>query len=149
MTKGEVMNIIKSVTVRVMARIRTRITDQVIDQAFNQVKDIVMTYIRAYEGVPKDGYKIARHKIGSTDNSKNWAKYWEEHHPSHHFPSEPHECPSCLLKKDDFVGGHVIIENKTYILPVCRECNSTYKNSNAHNHAFYVKMEEVVCAPED
>ena len=64
-------------------------------------------------GFSRKGYKIARHKIGTTDSSKNWKEYWEERHPSHHFPSEPHECPSCLFERDDFVGGHVIIEDAT------------------------------------
>ena len=109
----------------------------------------IILFIRANLGVPRPGFEIAHHKTNTSYDSINWSKYWEEHHPSHHFPSKPHTCPSCLKEQDDFVGGHVIVNNKTYILPVCRKCNSEYKNSKAERHAFYIKMEETVRAPED
>lgn len=110
---------------------------------FNQ-----LSFYFAKIGVQKHGYKIARHKKHTSDDI-NWSKYWEENHPSHHFPSDPHVCPSCLTKETDFVGGHVIVNGETYILPVCRKCNSRYKYSKADKHAFYIKMEETVRAPKD
>lgn len=143
MTKGEVMNLIKSVI--------DRETDRMIDRVINQVMDIIMTHTRAYEGVPKDGYKIARHKIGSTDTSRNWIEYWEENNCQKYKVSSlvSYPCPSCLMMKKDLVGGHVVSEDKTYITPVCRECNSKYKKGNAREHAFYVKEEYMVHAPKD
>lgn len=95
-------------------------------------------------GVPKRSHQIAYHKTNSTDNTEVWKDFWAENHSSHHFPSEPHICPSCLLQKNDFVGGHVVINGKTCIVPVCRECNSKYKGDEADEHAFYVRNEDVL-----
>lgn len=80
----------------------------------------------------------------STDDTEIWKNYWAKHRPSHHFPSEPHKCPSCLKICNDFVGGHVISEGHKYIIPVCRKCNSTYKEAKANKHFFYVKSEDMV-----
>ena len=108
-----------------------------------------LIFHKAEIGIPQQGYSIVRHMRDSTDDSEIWKEYWEENHPSHHFPSEPHECPSCLSLKKDFVGGHVVSENDTHIIPVCRECNSTYKGDKADNHFFYVKSEDMVRVPQN
>lgn len=100
-------------------------------------------------GVKRDGYVIAQHAVGSTDNSEIWKDYWEKQHSSHHFPSAPHICPSCLLKRNKFIGGHITSDEKTYIIPVCKKCNDTYKNNEADSHFFYVKQEDMVRVPED
>lgn len=108
-----------------------------------------IAFILAKIGCYIEGYKIAKHMKESTDDTDIWKDYWEEHHPSHHFPSEPHICPSCLTLKDDFVGGHLIIDDKTFIVPVCRSCNSTYKGEKADGHFFYVREQDMVRAPEN
>lgn len=99
-------------------------------------------------GFPREGYSIVKHAVNSTDDSDVWKNYWEEHHDSHHFPSEPHVCPSCLIERDDFVGGHVVYEGELYIVPVCKNCNSEYKGQKAGEHSFYVKTSDMVPAPE-
>lgn len=104
----------------------------------------VVVFVLAKIGTERSGYSIVRHKKDSTDDSHVWKEYWEEHHESHHFPSEPHICPSCLLLKDDFVGGHVVCDNETFIIPVCRECNSEYKGDKADEHPFYVATGDMV-----
>lgn len=104
----------------------------------------------ARSGYYREGYKIARHKIGSTDDSVNWKEYWKKNHrQKQNIPLELYRCPSCLMLKDDIVGGHIVVDDKTYIIPVCRECNSKYKGQNAREFAFYVKEEDMVRAPED
>lgn len=119
------------------------------EKQLQKIIEVKVQFELAKAGVVRDGYVIAQHAIGSTDDSKNWMDYWEKNHPSHRFPSEPHICPSCLLKRKKFIGGHIVSNDKTFILPVCKECNDTYKNNKANNHFFYVKQEDMVRAPED
>ncbi len=117
-----------------------------------QLRDIIkrkVLFTLAGKGFNISGFSIVRHMKDSTDDSEIWKDYWEERHPSHHFPSEPHKCPSCLLKKDDFIGGHVICEGQTYIIPVCKGCNSEFKGDKADKHPFYVKTEDMVRVLED
>ena len=128
-----------------MARLRIFITEK----QLQKIIAIKVQFELAKAGVERNGFVIAQHAVGSTDNSETWKDYWEEKHPSHHFPSEPHICPSCLLKRKKFIGGHIISNNKTYIVPVCKKCNDTYKNDKADKHFFYVRQEDMVCAPED
>ena len=122
------------------------------DSDLNVIKDIVekaVVFAFAKYGFPRPNLCIAHHKSPSPDDTEIWKDYWEEHHPSHHFPSEPHICPSCLMIQDDFVGGHLVIEDQTFIVPVCRVCNSTYKGEKADGHFFYVREQDMVRAPED
>ena len=110
---------------------------------------INMQFELAKIGFERKGYAIAQHAVDSTDDSETWKDYWEENHPSHHFPSEPHICPSCLLTRNKFVGGHIISDGETYIIPVCKKCNDSYKNSKANDHFFYVRQEDMIRVPED
>ena len=117
-----------------------------------QLRDIVVREVMftlAKLNIPCSGYSIAKHKVDSTDNSKNWSQYWESNHAYHHFPSDANICPSCLLHKTDFVGGHITCSNDTYIIPVCDGCNKEYKCSKADEHPFYVKTEDMVRVLED
>lgn len=118
-------------------------------QQLDEVVEIMRQFELAKNGIKKDGYTIVKHAVDSTDNSRIWKDYWEENHPSRHFPSEAHICPSCLTKRDNFVGGHVICNSGVYIIPVCSECNKKYKNTKANNHSFYVKETDMVRAPEN
>lgn len=100
-------------------------------------------------GLEKEGYVIAQHAVGSTDDSEIWKDYWEKNHYSHHFPSEPHICPSCQLPKEEFVGSHIVSQDEIFIAPICKECNDIYKNGKAEDHFFYIKQEDIVRAPKD
>ena len=114
------------------------------ESQFRHLIKHMVVFELAKMGIEMPDYSIVHHKKDSTDDSQVWKEYWEKNHNSHHFPSEPHICPSCLLKKDDFVGGHVVCDSETFIIPVCRECNSEYKGDNADNHPFYVNTEDMV-----
>lgn len=118
------------------------------EKQFRRILQIEIQFELAKSGIQREGFAIANHKVGSTDDTVNWKEYWEKKHPSHHFPSEPHICPSCLIERKEFVGGHIISEGETYIYPVCKHCNSTYKKTKAESHFFYVKKEDMVHAPE-
>lgn len=115
----------------------------------------IILFVLAKLGVQREGYVIAYHQKNSTStpptnsNCNSWAEYWEQLHTSHHFPYEPHICPSCLRERNEFIGGHLQIGQEYYIHPMCKHCNDTYKFSKADAHPFYVKMEDTVRAPKD
>ena len=119
------------------------------EEQLKQVIETEIQFVLAKLGFPRDGFSIAHHKDGSTDDTEIWKNYWEEQHPSHHFPSEPHICPSCLVKRNIFVGAHVIVGEDSFIIPTCKHCNDKFKGDKADNHYFYVKTEDMVRAPED
>lgn len=110
---------------------------------------IEVQFVLAKMGVRRDGYAIAQHAVDSTNDEQIWKEYWKDNHPSHNFPSPPHICPSCLLSGDTFIGGHIVSEGEIYIVPICKKCNDTYKNDKAKDHFFYVKLGDMVRAPED
>ncbi|MCM1030339.1 MAG: hypothetical protein NC410_02685 [Oscillibacter sp.] len=57
----------------------------------------------------------------------SWLEYWEKESC---YPI-PKVCVCCGNFSNDMVGSHLVDnEGNTYIYPVCRKCNSTYKNSN-------------------
>ena len=68
--------------------------------------------------------------------------------PHSKFPSQKDTCPSCLKRGNKFVGGHLIIEDHVYIVPVCENCNNTYKGEKAEHHFFYVNELDMVPVPE-
>ena len=97
-------------------------------------------------GVKIKGKCIAHHKKDSTDPSKNWLEYWQTKKSS---KLESYICPSCMKNSTDLVGGHIVTRFGTFIIPVCRECNSKYQGDNSDNHPFYVNREEMVRVQED
>lgn len=113
--------------------------------------DRLVVFALAKFRIPLKGRKIAHHKSPSTDDSQNWKEFWEENQPNRKFYFKGKTCPSCLLKKkeNDFVGGHVVIEGKTYIIPVCDRCNKEFKGKKSAQHFFYVSELDMVRAPED
>ena len=119
------------------------------EKQIRTIVNIEVQFELAKLGFPRDGFSIVHHKDGSTDDSEIWKDYWEEHHPSHHFPSDPHICPSCLIERNKFVGGHVVSNGETYIVPVCKHCNDEFKGVKAEKHYFYLKTDDMVRAPED
>ena len=118
-------------------------------QQLEQLIKAMYKFELAKNGIKRSGYVIVKHAVNSTDNSHIWKDYWEENHPSHHFPEEAHICPSCLIKRDNFVGGHVTCDSGEYIIPVCSVCNKKYKYTKANDHLFYVKESDMVRAPEN
>ena len=88
------------------------------EKQFRKILKRELAFTLAKLGYQLDGKKIAHHKSPSTDNTHNWKDFWQENQPLRSFPSRGQICPSCLLKKTIFVGGHVIIEDHTYIVPV-------------------------------
>lgn len=120
----------------------------IIEVLRKKIRQIVILELAKYN-FQRKGYKIVKHTINSTDDTEVWKNYWEKKHPSHHFPSEPHICPSCLEFKHEFVGGHIVFDGITYIAPVCDICNKKYKYSKADKHPFYIKSLDMVRAPED
>lgn len=123
-------------------------TIKITESQFRYLIKHILIFELAKIGIELPDHSIVRHKKDSTDDSEIWIHYWEEHQNKPHFHSEHHNCPSCLLRKNDFVGGHVVCGNETFIIPVCRECNSTYKGDQADDHPFYVKTDYLVKAPE-
>ena len=119
------------------------------EKQFRKILKRELAFTLAKLGYQMGGKKIAHHKSPSTDNTHNWKDFWQEKQPLRSFPSRGQICPSCLLKKTIFVGGHVIIEDQTYIVPVCDECNKEFKGSKADEHFFYVNELDMVPAPED
>lgn len=124
-------------------------TITITEEQLRKIVEVEISLALAKAKFPIDGFSIVKHAVDSIDDSQNWSEYWEKNHESHHFPSEPHICPSCLLLKNDFVGGNVVCNGVTYILPVCETCNKEYKYSKAEEHPFYAKNGDMVRAPED
>ena len=89
-----------------------------------------------------------RHLENSTDTSETWIEFWEEN-TGHEIPAKGITCPSCGETQTDILGGHVTDDatGEVFITPVCRGCNSKYKNSQAFTHHFHVKEAYLVRAP--
>lgn len=125
------------------------------EKQFRWLLNALHNFECARNGVHRDGYDIAKHEKNTSDNivpdgcNGKWENYWEKQHPSHHFPSEPHICPSCLCRKKKFVGAHVLVNSESFIYPLCKKCNDTYKGKDADSHFFYITSEDKVRAPED
>lgn len=89
-----------------------------------------------------------RHLEDSTDTSENWIEFWEEH-TGEDIPADGFKCPSCGKRQTDIVGGHVTDDatGEEFITPVCRHCNSHYKNTLALRHHFSVRASHLVPLP--
>lgn len=74
---------------------------------------------------------LVRHTEGSSKYRAkyfgSWKEFWESKNPSNSFPVNQ-ECDCCQKVASNFVGGHVtaIQSEKTYIYPICGECNDKY-----------------------
>ena len=117
---------------------------------YREIKKRVI-FEMARMGYPRKGFSIAHHQrntSGEKSPNGDWESYWEENHYSHHFPLEPHKCPSCLEHQSTFVGSHILVSEKAYIAPICKHCNDTYKGGKADEHYFYVRTKDMVRVPE-
>ena len=88
-----------------------------------------------------------RHAIDTTDNEMPGGNlnYWAETLGVQLYSSW--ECPCCgrMHSREDFVGAHVEDSFRLkYIIPVCRFCNSTYKNSKVVTKWFDVYVNDLV-----
>lgn len=92
-------------------------------------------------------YEVVYHAERTTEEGRNWIEEWKEA-TSLEVPSN---CPCCNkspMEGNYFVGAHVkllweMMESKSnqrlFITPTCKKCNSTWKNRKAKEHSFMVK----------
>ena len=61
------------------------------------------------------------------DDSDAWRDYWYQH-SSYEYPTVCPDCHRRIWRSNDLVGAHVkkvySSDEKIYIVPTCRECNS-------------------------
>ncbi len=79
-----------------------------------------------------------------------WINYWKHYSNGKKIPSKCPCCDETMESKGGAVGGHVVkcVEPRgdIYITPICRSCNSTYKNSKAGDKEFFVAEDMLVHA---
>lgn len=87
--------------------------------------------------------KVYHCKTADNWKERNQIDYWN----SKSTVSEPIYCPDCGQRpcgNNDIVGAHVrkvYGDNKVYIAPVCRKCNSA---GATDNHSFYIDAKYLV-----